>query len=150
MFVKDIMTREVITLTSDTSLKEAAEILLKNNISGAPVIDEKGGLKGLLTEESLIFRDKKVHLPTFVNISMGFLTFGMHRLEEEIKKITADKVENVMEREIDTVSPEISLEDIATMMVEKERYYYPVVADRNVVGIITKRDIVRSLSRTKK
>jgi predicted transcriptional regulator len=148
MLIKDIMTKEVITVSPGMGVHELAELFVQKDISGAPVIDSEGKLLGIVSEEGVIFQDKKVHLPTFLNLSLGFLTLGTKRLEEEIKKIAASTVADIMEKEMITVSPQDSIEDVATIMIEKEAYYCPVVEAEKLVGVVTKKDIVRSIARS--
>ena len=147
MQVKDIMTREVICVNPDMGVHEFAELLIKHNIGGAPVIDKEGNFLGLVLEEGLIFQDKKIHLPTFLHLSLGFLTLETERFEEELKKIAGTKVSDIMEETFIKVSPEEPIENIATMMVEKGNHYYPVIENNKVVGIVTKKDIVKAIAR---
>ena len=148
MQVKDIMTKDPITVTPDTKVHALAELLSKNSISGAPVVDDKGVLLGIVQEEGIIFQDKRVHLPTFLHISLGFLTFGVKQFEEEMKKITAIKTGDILEKDIIILNPKMSIEDAATAMIEKSSYYCPVVEADKLVGVITKKDIVRSIARS--
>ncbi|MBU2266095.1 MAG: CBS domain-containing protein, partial [Candidatus Omnitrophica bacterium] len=117
--------------------------------SGAPVVDKNGKLLGVVKEEGLIFHDKKVHLPTFINLSLGFLTLGTKRYNEEIKKITAKKVSRIMEKDVVTIDSNREIESAATLMIEKESYYLPVVDKNKLVGVITKKDIVRAIAKEK-
>lgn len=147
MLIKDIMTKNVITVSPKMDIHKLAELFIEKNISGTPVVDESGKLVGIVREEGIIFQDKKVHLPTFINLSVGFLTLGTKRYNEEIKKITASRVSDIMEKDIVTISPNIEIEDVATLMIEKEIYYLPVVDKDKLVGVITKRDIVRAIAK---
>ena len=149
MLIKDIMTKKVITVSPEMSIHKLAELFMKKNISGAPVVDKRGKLLGVVKEEGVIFQDKKVHLPTFINLSLGFLTFGTKRYEEEVKKITARKVSSIMEKDIVTVCPNTEMEDVATLMIEKEIYYFPVVDKNKLLGVVTKKDIVRAIAKAK-
>jgi len=142
------MTKDPITVTPDTKVHALAELLFKNSISGAPVVDDKGVLLGIVQEEGIIFQDKRVHLPTFLHISLGFLTFGVKQFEEEMKKITAIKTGDILEKDIIILNPKMSIEDAATAMIEKSSYYCPVVEADKLVGVITKKDIVRSIARS--
>ena len=65
---KDIMTTEVISVQKDTTVTELAEILWKNKISGAPVLDDDGNVVSVVTESDLIDQNTKVHIPTMVSI----------------------------------------------------------------------------------
>ena len=71
MLIKDIMTKNVITVSPEMDIHKLAELFMEKNISGAPVVDKTGKLLGVVKEEGVIFQDKKVHLPTFINLSFG-------------------------------------------------------------------------------
>ncbi len=148
MLIKDIMTKDVITVSPVTSVHKLAELFVEKNITGAPVVDDYGKLLGIANEEDIVYQDKKIDPQTFVDLTMGVLTFRMDRYEEEIKKIKANKVLDIMKKDILTVSPGMTVEDVATMMIEKQIYYFPVVEDNKLVGVVTKRDIVRSIAKT--
>jgi predicted transcriptional regulator len=147
MLIKDIMTKKIITVSPEMGVHKLAELFMEKNISGAPVVDESGKLLGVVKEEGVIFQDKKVHLPTFINFSFGYLTLGTGRYNEEIKKITASKVADIMEKDNVTINPNAELEDVATLMIEKGAYYLPVVDNGKLVGVVTKKDIVRAIAK---
>lgn len=149
MQIKEIMTKGVVTVRPDMDLHKLAELFIAKNISGAPVVDDQGKVMGVVREEGLIFQDKKVHLPTFVALSMGFLTLGAHKFEEELKKIAGTKVRDIMEPAAAVLSPDMAVEEVATMMVEKGWYYFPVVEAGNLRGVVTKKDIVRAIAKGK-
>jgi len=65
---RDIMSRDIITVTEESTIKELARILTSNHISGVPVINDSGKLVGVVTESDLIFQTKKVHIPTVITI----------------------------------------------------------------------------------
>ncbi len=150
MLAKDIMTKEVVVVKPSVGIHELAQVFVDKNISGAPVVSEDGKLLGIVREEGVIFQDKKAHLPTLINVTVGFLTFGVKKFEEEVKKITATKVADILEKDIVILSPDMSLENVATIMIEKEAYYCPVVCNDELVGVITKKDIVRTIAQMKK
>ncbi|MFA5075597.1 MAG: CBS domain-containing protein [Candidatus Babeliales bacterium] len=147
MLIKDIMTKNVVTVSPEMDIHELAKLFMERNISGAPVVDKGGKLLGIVKEEGVIFQDKKVHLPTFINLSLGFLTLGTERYNEEIKKITASKVSSIMEKNAVAIDPNAEIEDVATLMIDKEIYYLPVVDKDVLVGVITKKDIVRAIAK---
>ncbi len=146
MLVKDIMTRDVVTVTPETSIHTLAHLFIDKNISGAPVVDNSGKLLGVVKEEGIIFQDKKVHLPTFINLSLGFIALGTSRYEEEIKKIAGSKVSDIMERDAMTIPADMEIDDAATVMLEKGVYYFPVTDKGKLAGVVTKKDIVRSIA----
>jgi CBS domain-containing protein len=146
---KDIMSKELIVFKKDTSVKEAARILTEKGIGGAPVVNEEGKLVGIVTEADLIMQDIKLHFPTYLHLLDGYvyLPGSLHRFEEELRKAIGADVGDVMTKEVITVSPEVEIEDIATLMVKKDVGRVPVIDGEKLVGIITKGDIVKSLAR---
>ena len=149
MKVKDIMTSDVISVSPDMEVHKLAELFVKKNISGAPVLDKDGSLLGVALEEGLIFQDKKVHLPTFIYFAMGFFTLGAHKLEEEMKKIAGGTVVDIMEKDFPIVSSQTPIEEVATIMIEKGKHYFSVVENNALVGVVTKKDIVRAIAKGK-
>jgi len=144
---KDIMTTNVITVRKDTSVKELAEILWKNKISGAPVLDENGDLVSVVTESDLIDQRKKVHIPTMISIldSVIFLE-SSKKTEKEIKKMAGNTVQDICTTELTAVSEDTALEEIATIMSEKRLHTLPVLRDGKLIGVIGKSDIIRSMA----
>lgn len=147
MRIKDIMTKNVITVGPEMDIRALAELFVEKNISGAPVVDENGRLLGIVKEEGVMFQDKKVHLPTFISLSLTFLAVGTARYNEEIRKIAAGSVSDIMERNAITISSAAAIEDAATLMLEKGVYYLPVVDNGSLTGVVTKKDIVRAIAR---
>ncbi len=87
---QDIMTREVITVGEDATVRELATLFLTKNISGAPVVDAAGRVIGVVTESDLIFQNKKVHLPTAVAILDAFIFLeSPGKTEKELKRSPA-------------------------------------------------------------
>jgi CBS domain-containing protein len=146
MLVEEIMTKNPVSVSPETEIHELADLFVKRGISGAPVVDASGEFLGVVLEEGLIFHDKKVHLPSFVHIAMGFLTLGVKRFEDEVNKITAVRVSQIMERDCLSLSSKMTIEEAATNMIEKSFYYCPVVDNKKIVGIVTKKDIVRAIA----
>ena len=143
---KDIMTYEVITVEMQTTVKELAEILWKNNIGGAPVLDD-GNVVSVVTESDLIDQNKKLHIPTMINIldSVIFLE-SSKKTEKEIKKMAGNTVRDICSGELVYVSEDTGLDQIATIMAEKNVHTLPVMRDDKLVGVIGKSDIIRSMA----
>lgn len=148
MLVKDVMTKDVMTVGLKTTIHELAELFVEKVISGAPVIGFEGEYLGIVQEEGVMFQDKKVHLPTFIHILGGFLTLGIKKYEEEMKKIAATTVSDILENDAKTVSPDMTIEALATMMLEENVHYCPVVEDTKLVGVVTKKDIIKSIAKS--
>jgi len=149
MVAREIMTKEVKFVEPTMQIKEFAAFLIKENVSGAPVVDANGDFLGIATEEDLIFQDKKVNLPTFLNLFSNIIPLGVAQTEEELKKITGTDLKDVMQQGSQVISAEASIEEIATLMSEKKTYYLPVIDEGKVIGVVTKRDLIRAVARGK-
>lgn len=143
---KDIMTKDIITVKPATTIEDLARILIKHQISGTPVVDEDGNLIGIVTENDLISKNKKLHIPTILRLFDAFIPLGTSRLEEEIKRMAAFTVGDICTRDVVTCDEDMSIEDVATMITEKKIHLLPVLKDRRLVGIIGKKDLIKGIS----
>ena len=144
---QDIMTRSVITVREDATVRELATLFLAQNISGAPVVDANGRVIGVVTESDLIFQNKKVHLPTAVAILDAFmLRESAGTTEKELKKIAGARVGDICSHDLVSVTPETGLEELATLMAEKKVHTLPVLRGDELVGVIGKSDIIRTIA----
>lgn len=148
--VRDVMTRDVITLRPDDTFEHAADVLGEHRIGAAPVVDADGNLVGILRDEDLLVSEANLHAPTVISfLDMEIvLPSERKRFEEELRRAVGATVGDVMTREVVTASPDDSLEDVATKMHDHDVSHIPVVDDGRVVGIVARGDIVRFLART--
>jgi CBS domain-containing protein len=145
---KDIMTRDVLTVKPDTSIEELSAILVKNEISGVPVVDDSGALYGVVTENDLISRNKRLHIPTVVSfLDAAIYLESSKKFEQEVKRLTATRVGDICTRKVVTITEETTVIDIATIMSEKKAHLLPVLKTGKVVGIVGKRDMVKAVVR---
>ncbi len=143
---KEIMTENVITVTPDTSVEEVGRLFIEKGISGAPVVDRDGRLYGIVTDNDLIRREKKFHIPTLVRLFDAIVPLERESsIIEEIKMMTATKVGEICTREVITIEEDTPLSEIATIMAEKKVHHLPVVRDDRVVGIVCKKDVVKAI-----
>jgi len=144
---KDIMTTDVVTVDPKTSVKEAANIMSEKGISGLPVV-QNGELVGIVTENDLIIKDKKLHFPEYINVIGGIIYLESYKkFREEFKKFIAVNVEELMTKDVITVSPDDSIEDIATIMHQKNVNRLPVVDNSGqLIGIVTRANIVKHIA----
>jgi CBS domain-containing protein len=143
---RDIMTRDVITVKANTTIEELARILMGHEISGVPIVDEDDHLIGIVTENDLISKNKKLHIPTIMRLFDAYITLGTSRLEEEIKMMAAFTVGEICTRDVVTVNEDMPVEDIATIMTEKKIHLLPVLREGRLIGIIGKKDLIRAIS----
>jgi CBS domain-containing protein len=145
---QDIMTKEVVTVKPDTSIQDLAAMLVKNHISGVPVLDDAGALFGIVTENDLISRDKRLHIPTVVSfLDAAIYLESSKKFEQEVKRLTATRVGDICTRKVVTIKKDTPLVDIATIMSEKKVHLLPVVENNKVLGIVGKRDMVKAVAR---
>ena len=144
---KEIMTTEVITVSPDTDIAHAAELLLETGFNGIPVVDEDGKLVGIICQSDLIAQQKSLPIPSIFTLLDGLipLTSPKH-LEKAVKKISATRVEDAMTQKPVTIGPETSLEALAGLMVDKNFHTLPVVDDAGkLVGVVGKEDVLRTI-----
>lgn len=143
---KDIMTTAVITFPPDLEINQAAKSLLEKRINGAPVVNSDGRLIGILCQSDLIATQKKLSLPSLFTLLDGFFPLSsLKSMEKEVQKIAAITVDKAMSANPVTVAPETPIEEIATLMVEKGFHTLPVVDKGQLVGVVGKEDILKTL-----
>ena len=144
--VKDVMTADVVTISPDTEITLAAKILLEKRINGVPVIDAEGKLVGILCQSDLVAQQKAFPVPSVFTLLDGFMPLtSIKRLEKEIEKIAAVTVADAMTPDPVTVGPETTIEEVASMMVDKNFHTLPVMEDDTLVGIVGKEDVIKIL-----
>ena len=143
---KDIMAREIITISPEAKTLDAARILLDRRINGLPVVDADGRLVGILCQSDLVAQQKRLSLPSFFNLLDGLIPLASTKTwEQEIQRIGANIVAQAMTADPVTVSPDTSLEEIASLMVDRKLHTLPVVENGKLVGVVGKEDILRTL-----
>ena len=118
-----------------------------------PVVDETGKLVGLLRDEDLIVSEARLHVPTFINflgVAIPLAGSDDSTFEDELHKVAGATVADVMDDDPPTIGPDDTLEELATLMHERERHARPGRRRRRqaVVGIVARGDLVRFIART--
>jgi CBS domain-containing protein len=130
----EIMTSPVITVRSDTSVKEAARLLVEHQISALPVVDDGAGLVGIVSEADLLPlesrpdpRDQLMPLPP--------------------EPAPPRRVEEVMTREVYTMPEEADVAHVAEVMLRANVKRIPIVRGDRLVGIVSRRDVIKLMAR---
>ena len=148
--VREVMTRDVVTLRPDQPVQEAADVLAGKSIGAAPVVDADGKLVGLLRDEDLIVSEARLHVPTVISFLGADLVLpsSLRRFEHDLKKAAGATVADVMITDYHVAKPDDTLDGVASEMHDRDVTHVPVVDDGKLVGIVARGDLVRFLSRT--
>ena len=145
MNAADIMTRHVETTRPEVKIPELIQIMVDKNLTGMPVVNEKGQLVGVVTEGDLFRRantGSEPHHSRWIEFLMD-----SSRLTDEYVRSQTRQVEDIMTRDVIAVSAATSLIEVAELMQRRNIKHVPVVSDGTCIGIITRADLVRALSR---
>ncbi|MCR4437153.1 MAG: CBS domain-containing protein [Clostridiales bacterium] len=148
MKAKDIMSADVFTVKKDTSVGEIAHLLTEKNISGVPVVDDRGAVVGMVTQRDLLYKDVEPRFPAVAQILGGTLFLqGAAHYNEELRKLAAVKAEDLMTKRVFTVEEDTEVKRVAELMVEREINRVPVTRNGKLTGIISRADIVRNIAK---
>ncbi len=119
---KEIMTRDLIRATEDMTIEEALKVLINHRITGLPVVDKKGKMKGVVSEYDLLSQ--------------------ISRSKKKNSKIFQDKI--TFSKKVGAISEDASLSEIVAEFIDTKYRRLPVIDTKgNLVGIITRRDLMR-------
>ncbi len=121
--VRDVMVKKPVVFTTGMDLLDAVRILVDKQISGAPVIDERGNLVGVLSERDFL---------------RAAVIAGYHGER-------GGRIEEYMTTEVEAVNANDSLLDVAAKFVETKYRRFPVIEDNRVVGIVARREVLRAV-----
>lgn len=144
MQVRDVMTRNVISVKADESILSAARLMLQNRISGLPVLDASGALVGVVTEGDFLRRGElgtTKRRPRWVEFLLG-----PGKLAEEYVHQSGRKVFDVMTRDPRTVSEDDTLETVVAQMERHRVKRLPVMRQGKLVGIISRANLLHALA----
>lgn len=144
--VRDLMTRDVLTVSPDTPIQQIISVLAGQAISGLPVVDAEGRVVGLVSEGDLVMREKPVKMPAAIAF-LGALLFveDFQKTYEDLRRHVGATAGDVMTREVITIGPDATVEEAARVLIERDVKRLPVVEGDRLVGILTRKDLVRAL-----
>ena len=145
--IKDFMAHDVVSVRPDTPLLEATDMMLKGSFTGVPVVDRGGVVVGILTEYDLLTKGSSLHLPTFLKLVKEFDVYKKDEslISGDLKKILNLKVQDLMNDDPLTLSPEMPIEEAAKAFAEHHKVNpIPIVdGERKLVGLLSRFDIVK-------
>ena len=125
MLVKDYMTKNVVTLNPEMEILRAAHTLITSDISGAPVLDHHGRLVGILTERDCM------------RVAM----------QADYHGVPGGLVKDHMSPDPQSVDPDESILNLAQLFLNGRFHRYPVVDNGRLIGVISRRDVMRAMAR---
>jgi CBS domain-containing protein len=144
MRVKDVMTKNVVSVSPQATVAEALDTMTRSNLSGLPVIDDAGSLVGVVSEADFMRRSE-----------LGTEKPGSHWLEsiflpgkaaEIYARAHARRVEEIMSTDVATVLESASLDEAVAVMEKRRIKRLPVLSEGKVVGMLTRADFVHALA----
>ena len=118
------MTTKLITFKPDQSVLEVMELLIKNKISGGPVVNEKNELLGIISEGDCM---KQIAESGYYNVPMNDV-----------------KVEDHMVKNVETITAGMSIFEVASLFYTSKRKRFPVLENGELVGQISRRDVLKA------
>jgi acetoin utilization protein AcuB len=131
MLVQELMTRNPVTITHDTSVPDALRLMREKKVRRLPVLDSHHRLVGIVSDKDLFLAEPS-----------PATTLAVWEIPELLGKL---KVEKVMTRDVITISEQTPLEEAARIMADKKIGGLPVMQGGNLVGIITETDVFKVL-----
>ncbi|MEU3645248.1 CBS domain-containing protein [Lentzea sp. NPDC034063] len=136
MRTRDVMTTDVVVVEQGTPARDAARLLAERGFTALPVVDAFGALVGVVSETDLL-QNRLPQDPRQL----------VHGEPIAPRKSPADVVDEVMTKQPLTVSPNTDLAEVADLMIEHNVRTMPVVHEGHLAGIVTRRDMLRSITR---
>ena len=127
--VRDYMTTNLITFTPQQSVEEVIETLIKNRISGGPVVNDRNELIGIISEGDCI---KQISDSRYYNMPMAHRT-----------------IEQCMAKNVDTIDGNMNVFDAASKFISAKRRRFPIVENGKLVGQISQKDILKAALKLK-
>jgi CBS domain-containing protein len=146
MTIRDVMTTPALTVRPDAPLKEVARLLIDSGISGVPVVDAHGAVLGVVSEGDFLFKEQGPQMLRHRRLAR--LLGESEATKRQIGKLAARTAAEAMTAPPVTMEPSRSIQDAAAMMTERRVNRLPVVENGQLIGIVTRADLVRAYLRT--
>lgn len=147
MLVRDVMTAEVVQLSPDNSVRQAAKLMFDHKVSGLPVLDDVGKLLGIITEGDLIRRTELCNEASVLTAEVG--SDAEQRATAFVRRCSW-RVGDVMTPDPVTVGEDTSLSRVAAHMHDRGIKRIPVVRNGELVGIVSRADLLEAIFSAKR
>ncbi len=141
----DVMTTSVVFAHPHMTVREAAQILVEKNVSGMPVVDDKGELLGMITEGDLLHR---AEIGTGAGKRAWWLEFlaSTRELASEYVREHSHRVSDLMTKDVVVVDEDTPVADIAELLERHRIKRVPVVKNGRVTGLVSRANLIRALA----
>ena len=140
------MTKDVISVKPDASIRELAELLLAKRISGVPVVDDSGALRGIVSEGDLMRKEIAPEVPDELCILGAVIYYnGLQEYKDAFRKFSAMTAKEIMTEKVLTVKENDDVSKVAKIMLDKHIKRLPVMDGDKLAGIVIRSDIVKML-----
>jgi CBS domain-containing protein len=147
--VRDVMTADPVTVAPDLPFKDVADVLIERNIGGVPVVDATGAVLGVITESDLIAKPAYGHEHAEEHRARRLYHSVLARVRREPAKPTTGRTaKDIMTAPAMTAAPWDDLEVVGRRMLKNRVGRLPVLQDGKLVGIVSRRDLVRQFHQT--
>jgi CBS domain-containing protein len=149
--VRDIMDAEPVTVGVEDTVETVVHLLRRHELPGLPVVDPRGDLVGIVTENDLVITDDEgedLHVPHYIELFGGIVFLEpLRRFEGRLRKATAATVQDLMTADPVTVAPGATVREAGRVIVERGHNRLPVVEDgHRLVGVVTRVDVLEALT----
>ncbi len=144
MKARDVMTARVITIAPDASILEALQVMLQNRISGLPVVDTGGNLRGVVTEGDFLRRSEtgtERKRPRWVEFVLG-----PGAVAKDYVHSHARRIDEIMTVDVQTVTEDTELGDVVALMEKRRVKRLPVMRGPKLVGIVSRANLLHALA----
>ena len=142
MQVRELMSSPVVTVREQATAGEAADLMLKHQVSCLPVVDGKGRLVGIVTHADFEPHPKFLALADNLYTLLGeFVT--PQNVEQVARKLRSKRVTGIMSQDVITVKEDAPASDIGSLMLQHHVSRLPVTRGKKLVGIVTRHDLLK-------
>ena len=146
--VADVMTQPVLSVTPDTTLQQAVQLINDHHISGLPVVNDDGSLIGELTEQDLMVRESGVDAGPYVMLldSVIYLRNPLN-WDKQVHQVLGTHVKDLMSKDVHTCGTDLALPKAASQLHDRSTQRLFVLDDQRApIGVLTRGDVVRALA----
>lgn len=144
--VRDVMTRSVFTVRRETPLKDVARLLVDNGVSGVPVVDDEGTVLGVVSEADFLVKEQGAQAVRHRRLAR--LLGESELAQAQLDKVVARTAGEAMTAPAITISPNRPIHEAAQRMTDARVNRLPVIEEDQLIGIVTRADLVRAYLRT--